>query len=371
MAARLKLPFVEGPGTGTPALHLLSADEPVELWRSIASDHASVWVVERTSFGEDPPLLLTLRARLPADRLSYVELPLVSWWEAREDQLAGLPFGAAAASYLASGGHEGFLSELHALASLDRPAEIQVPQRVRAAYLLEAQKLSPGARLALDKLSVAPTPFCPELLERVGAKPHLDELERLGWLSWDEGWRFADVAARTVLRASLQRGRRRRSEDEARALVRAAEEEMGEVHQQPAHTSLPRLTSGLGRLYPDWTSQLFGQGVMQDGNRFALTRFGDCDEPSGVSLELSEEPLLLHLYGRIYVPDALSIGPSVPLKLRSVDRGAAVYLEPLEPSAGAGRDGTLDYWFYVDRRGVLNVECDVAEALAEFELSVL
>lgn len=42
----------------------------------------------------------------------------------------------------------------------------------------------------------------------MGLKPHLEELERKGWLVYGDGWRFVREAERRLLRAALPPGQR-------------------------------------------------------------------------------------------------------------------------------------------------------------------
>jgi len=169
------------------------------------------WVVFLPPYGEDPAGLLELRASLPAERVRYLELHPLGWWEARGGLLATLPFEEAARVYLAAGGQPGHLGELLAL----RPpggfaGRLPLPRRVSAAYRRESRYLSLEARVALERLSVHPGTLPAELITAFGLEEEVEELERKRWLVFrGQGWAFRHEAGRRVLAEGLEEGRRR------------------------------------------------------------------------------------------------------------------------------------------------------------------
>lgn len=368
LATHLRLPFVEGVGSGGPAVHLLSANESAELWQTVADDSTGVWVLQSNSMGDDPPLLLTLRSRLQAERMSYLALPKASWREAREGFLAEATFELAAGTFLASGGHPAFLKES---ASLIRQAagnlnEIPVPQRIRAAYLLEAQALSREALLALERLSVVSGAHTLSLLDHLGVTPHLEELERLGWLTYDGNWHFADTAARTVLRSTLQPGRRHIYQDEARALEVRPE---GPASAGQPIAEISRAEARIGQPYLGWTAHIFGPGAEQRGSLVTLFRSGNEVEDSGLELAIEQRPLLVHLFGSVHAPCLPTQGSNMPFRINA--RGSsALCLRVMDGQSGPSKPGVVDHWYYVENAGAISVRCIDSPSVVDFEVAL-
>jgi hypothetical protein len=210
LAQRLKLPMVQGALSTTPAVHVIEAEveSPKDVAQHILHQHAGVWVILQSSLGEDSELLLRLRNLYPVERLRYLEFGALSWHEARV-LMSALTFEEAARIYTESGGNYGFMRELLLLRPPDGfAARLPLPQRIRAAYLLEANRLDPGPRDALDQLSVHPGTLSQVVLERLGLSSHLDELEMAGWLRFGTAWGFCQETARRVIYRNLHPGRR-------------------------------------------------------------------------------------------------------------------------------------------------------------------
>lgn len=213
LAQRLDLPFVTSPLKNESAVRYLDLqDANVGLAQQIANDKSSVWVLRRSHFGEDPELLLSLRARLPASQLRFIKLEPLEWWDVRDSLLEGRPFPEASQLYLESSGNPWVLQELLKLRNgLAQGTELPTPLRARATIELESRRLSPGARHAINRLSVHRGPLSLELLRDLGAETFLDELELEGWLHYDDsGWHFTSELARRMLRDLLPAGTRRR-----------------------------------------------------------------------------------------------------------------------------------------------------------------
>ncbi len=196
LAQRLGLPYREGLGPG-PALRLLEEPYPKEVDR-VLRDRSSIYVV-LMDFGEDPLFLLELRSRYPPERTRVLELPLLAWDRARGSLLKGLPFPRAAQVYLASGGNPGLMREILACDRL-------VPQVARAQVQLLARRLSLPARQALERLALQKGRIPPPLLEAFEALPHLEEMERKGFLAYRDGWAFAREHLRRLLASGLPPG---------------------------------------------------------------------------------------------------------------------------------------------------------------------
>jgi hypothetical protein len=210
LAQRLKLPVVQGAMSTKPAVHVIGDDigSPRDVAHHIMEKRDGVWVILESSLGQDSELLLRLRNLYPVERLRYLEFGALPWHEARA-LMSALAFDEAARIYIESGGNYGFMRELLLLRPPDGfVARLPLPQRIRAAYLLEANRLDAGSRDALDQLSVHPGTLSQVVLARLGLSVHVDELEAAGWLRFGTAWGFCQETARRVLYRSLLPGRR-------------------------------------------------------------------------------------------------------------------------------------------------------------------
>lgn len=132
--------------------------------------------------------------------MRVVVLKPLSFQEARKGVLGGLSFLEAGRIYLEGGGEPEAMREL-----LQTPG---LPQRTLAQLRLRARYLSQPAREALERLSIQPGPIPQALLQALEALPHLEELERKGWLFYREGWRFTREWERRLLYCTLPPGQR-------------------------------------------------------------------------------------------------------------------------------------------------------------------
>ena len=214
LAKRLRLPYVEDLQQQRPALYYVAPEEHTleGLPERICRDRASVWVIGRSSYGEDSRLLLHVRAGVPAERLRFVTLAPLSWLEAKHSLLEDVAFQEGASLYLAASGNPGYLAELLDLRRRGAlAAPLPVPQRLRAAIALEARHLGKAARQALERLAVHAGAFTPALLGVLDATASIDQLERSGWIRYDGSrWRFRDPLAAKLLSAGLEPGHRLR-----------------------------------------------------------------------------------------------------------------------------------------------------------------
>lgn len=218
LARQIGLPIAYGANGPGAAVHFVSESEPFDaaLARRILEDKQSVWILACSPYESDGRLILEIRANYPASRLKHVTLAPITWPEARQSLLADLRFEEAARFYLFSGGHLGFLSELLAARPVHEAADpLPMPQRIRATFLLKAQRLGEAALEAAQQLAVHPGPIPAALLDAFGAEPHLDRLESLGWLQFDGGYRFTTEAGRRALYESMAPGQRRRAHERA------------------------------------------------------------------------------------------------------------------------------------------------------------
>lgn len=321
LAHRLALPFVEGPEAAHEVRALRYVDpescDPAATSQRITRDGASVWVVARSTFGEDPSLLLRLRAALPPERLRFERLAPLTWDEARRVMTEGIAFDEAATLYLASAGNPGYLGELVALRGGEPIVPpVPIPQRLRAAYELEARRLSKPARQALERLSLVEGAISSQALEALGAASCIDELERCGWLLYQSGsWTFADAAAAQALQGEIHEGERERIRSRIQSCAR------DEGHRRAAGQ---RRSGGLatssysvgdsedpGRGRPSIVTIGRGHELWLDDARVTgttATLFGDTvtwakpdarADDSGIAWSLPETPVLLRFAGRV------------------------------------------------------------------------
>ncbi|MFO7546535.1 MAG: hypothetical protein R6W77_13670 [Trueperaceae bacterium] len=321
LAQRLALPFVEEAGTalGISALRYVDPEscDPVATAHRIANDRANVWVLGRSTFGEDPSLLLRLRSTLPPERLRFVRLEPLTWDEARNAIPESIHFDEAATMYLASAGNPGYLAEL---VKLRRSGHIvpplPIPQRMRAAYELEARRLSKLARQALERLSLIEGTISGKELDALGATPYIEELERCGWLVYEgAAWRFADAAAARSLRGEIHEGERKRirtvidacSLDETRRGSGTEQQPGGRplgggpVGNGQAHAHLQPAIIPMGRGEEVWLddARVVGPAATLAGDAVTWVHSDARDHSSEIVWSLPETPVLLHLAGRV------------------------------------------------------------------------
>ena len=341
LAARLGLRKTEELAGSGPALRHLPADQKYDddVVRRIVDDDSSLWVVERPRFGEDSAFLLKLRGSQQPQRMSYLELPGLSWRELKAQLDGSLSFREAAELYSRTSGHSGYLRELLDLQRAARPAAAaQLPQRIRAAYGLEARRLSIEARYALERASVHPGPLSDGLLRALEVEAHLVELERRNWLILDSAWRFRGEVSRSAIYLSLPKGQARLYHQRAaaylesigtsaaaeyhRSLVagavdwgRAGEELSGWGKQlteeragdRPADTPTPRRVLIRDEV-PLLESRLFGEQVEAEGGRATLIRQPLELGESGAEWQLLIPKGVLHLRGSVFARSALDVG---------------------------------------------------------------
>lgn len=289
------------------------------------------FLVLRLDPGEEPRFFLELRAHYPAERVRVLDLPPLTWLEAKRGVLAGVAFPEAAQAYFLAGGQPEWIPDWQACP--------RNPKRPLAQLRLQTRLLSEPARLSLERLSVASGPIPEEVMDALGVLPHLDELERKGWLAYREGYRFAKEAERRLLYATLAPGQRHEFHERAatalafsgrpreEALHRLAlGEEVGSFLPLPLRQALlgegsKGVSLGLGRervLLPRVQEGLL---PLEKGFALALLEPG---EEAFLELEPTEEALVLEARGEAYSPqDALGLF----LEVRTLRRRACVRLE--------------------------------------------
>ena len=415
LASQLDMPLIEGPLGQTRALRYFR--EPLSLapdmLHRIVEDKENIWVIECSAFGEDSSSVLRLRESYPPDRTLYLDLPPLSWNEARDHFLKDIPFGEAARLYMASGGHISFLDELIQL----RPPEgytgaMPTLRRVQARYKLEARYLSREARYMLEKLSIHPGALPQEFLNTFGATPHLDELERRGWLVFDEGWHFVNETVRQIMYDVLKPGQRQRYHREAASYFSLAGNVMAVAHhsfmlgdsfewdsilnyadswkrlslQSKLGESLPEAAPikdnfAMGESLALLETQRYGEGLTEDAGQLTLLRNPTELAESGIEWQLPEEASILTISSQVYFRNALVIGmngEATPLKLELFgSQKQTIYFadvaKPCLDEDGAivlPLDETFRYHFHVKGFSHVSLESKAENAVMEIDLLV-
>lgn len=403
LARELGLPFIEGVESGVAAVRYLPLPQTKEQIRRVLQDEKSLWVLPTAPFGEDHSTLLELRAQWPAERARYITLSPLPWPAVAQGWLRELPFPKAAEIYLCSGGDAAHLKHLLEVDRSDQEV-LPLPQQVRAAYQRESRFLSYPARLALERLAVHPGPLSDGLIEALDAHEHLDELERRGWLAYEEEWYFASEPARQVLYRALQPGRRAEYHRAAARYFAAKGEPIAHAyHSRCAHPDRepPAPPPGIS----DWArvvwmggqttkpagdettevevgEEIFceppefrGAGWGQYDQRYFFVRNGPPYRENALIFPGSEEPVLVRLRGRGWVQNVLGVGldgERVPLSLQVAGREVALFA----PVAGEVRAGErtllpierFDVWLGLPAGQPLRFSSAAERILLEFEL---
>lgn len=412
LAAALRLRLLDGPGAGErPSVRLLQPPFGEERAQQVALDRHSLWVVPLPAFGEESLSVLGLRSQIRPERLFEVEVPPLSWPQARDGPLKGVPFGRAAAVYLQAGGDASYLADL-----LESGPDT-LPGRIHAAYLWEARHASLDARLALERLAVHPGPLPDALIDGFDARTSLDELERRGWLLFDGAWRFADPVARRVVHLGLQPGRKRQFhalaaaclEREGLALAAAyhRREAGGPVDLEgslaglepwarrallaavpdlapagvapgPADSEAAALEARAGAELALLEESCYGRQIRGGGAHWSIVRAGSESAPSGVVFETPWEPLALHLRGSGFAQSPMNVGldgRAAALTVR-IDGALVAVLVP-GVSRAEKVDGVrllpfgerIDAWLEVPAGRRLRLESGATLALLELEVA--
>lgn len=401
LAAQMGLPFVDGcAGSGAAVRYVVPDDSTCsDVATAIERDDACVWVLPRSLFGEDEAIVLRLRAVMPPDRLRFKTLEPLDWWSVKAMLPKDVTFPEGARLYLASGGNQQYLHELLELRTMGGPgAPLPVPLRMRAAFALEARKLSDGARHSLERASLHRGTLSRDVLSAVGASTHVEELERNGWLTYDGGgWRFASEVSRRMLEGLFREGSRHRIHDE----IAVALEGLGAASEAAYHRSLstgepmradsasevdnrnrtPTIVHvGVGqeRWLDDAATE--GTSVRIDGDRVGFARTESSCPCSRARYRLEPEPLLLRVKGRAYVDAgaSTSVGEqAATLVLSLLDSGARPVHLGGEGGAHIGPGEQLclpleqrfDYWLLAPAARELTLESCSTGAIIELRLA--
>lgn len=407
----LRLPVVEGVGGSEKAVHTVSPPLSEDSVKEIVAAREGAWVVRVPAYGEDSREILELRSSYDPAKLRYVELPHVSWEDARRGLLHNLRFDKAAEAYVWTGGNGGFLRELAKMQWIrEGDGVFAVPQRIRAAYQLEVRYASLKARLALERLSVHPGPITDSLIDALDARDALDELERRGWLIYEGTWRFREPESRTVLYRSVQPGRRASYHREVALQMSLEGDWLSESYHRLAsgqqvtwsndasHVpqglvrdavraalgldvdgSRPRYVQAeVGRELALLEAGRHGKGISGEGADWRLVKIPGRG-PSAISFELPGSPLLVHLCGRFWAEAPLGIGvagQALPLELQLGDDRRVVFLQGLAEAVARDEalllpmSGNVDIWFMVSDAVEARIVTTAEAAVMEFEVTV-
>lgn len=404
LARELSLPFIEGVEGGAAAVRYLPLPQTEEQIRRVLRDDKSLWVLPTAPFGEDHSTLLELRAQWPAERARFVTLSPLPWPAVAQGWLRDLPFPKAAEIYLCSGGDAAHLKHLLEVYRSGQDG-LPLPQQVRAAYQRESRFLSYPARLALERLSVHPGPLSDGLIEALDAQVHLDELERRGWLAYDEEWYFASEPARRVLYQALQPGRRAEYHRAAARFFAAEGEPIARAYHEVC-AQPDRALPGPPPELADWARAVWtgpqpsepvryeagvevgeeifceppevrGGGWGSYGQRYFFVRNGPPYRENALVFPGAEEPVLVHLRGRGLVQNVLDVGldgERVPMVLQVGDRELALFA-PVSQEARLGDRALLpiedfDVWLGLPAGQPLRFSSEAERIVVEFGLEV-
>jgi DNA-binding CsgD family transcriptional regulator len=187
------------------------------LGRRIAGSHTLMLLTARGDASDGQRRVRRALAEIPTGNLVRIEVPLLS--EAAVHQLAGEAGKHGAEIYRASAGNAFFVTELL------RASADALPASVRDAVLARAERLSPGARAALDTVSVFPRRAeAAVALQMLGdaAADGLTECVSAGMLVPDgEHYTFRHEIARRSIEAALPQPRRQELNTRAFAVLRS------------------------------------------------------------------------------------------------------------------------------------------------------
>lgn len=364
LATALGMTFIDGcSGTAAGLRYVVPDDETcANVATRIAEDKKNVWVIESSVFGEDDDLLLRVRAAIRPDRLRFVALDPLSWWAAKRMLPSEMLFAERARLFLASGGNQAYLTELLKLRDIVEPgAPLPVPLRVRAAFALETRRLSESARRSLESASIYQGPLSRALLDAVGCSETLDELERTGWLTFeDAGWRFTSEISRRMLEGQMREGIKRRLHAEAAvALERQGSTAAAAYHRARSNGTWPSSVANhasskdpaaaatpvaVGREFWLDETEIVGSFAQMEGNKVTLARTTSDRADSFVAIRLPEEPLLLRVRGRscLEATPPTDVGDeSSPLRMTLSAAGAREVRFVTDDEVAVGADGEL------------------------------
>lgn len=336
LADELDLPFYEGWRPGAAGMVYL--EEPLPTFEELERPHdwPRVLVVARPALGEEPGLLLGLRAVYPAERTRFLQVPRLSFAEAA-GLLGNLPFVDAARYYLRSHGRDELLEEMVR-------ANHEMPLKYRAVYKIESRRLRRKSRLALERISICPEHINPDLARRMGSEEDLEELERRGWLVYDRGWRFADPVARRALEYDLPDGLKVQYHQRAAAAwEQAGKPLLAAWHRLQAGESVnlpeiaaqsgdyytsallaeddekpPLKQAGRGKLIPLLENERRGSGLERRDGSWLILRPEYAGEAAWLEFEPLETDSILRVAGELWVfaPLSGSLLGQPPLALR-------------------------------------------------------
>ncbi|HKI57389.1 MAG TPA: hypothetical protein VKB31_09580 [Trueperaceae bacterium] len=413
LARRMDLPFVEGLTGNERAVRFLQDYANVDRRELLAAieHNNSLLVLERPLYGEDPRLLLEVRSRYPADRVRYVELPSVTWPEARVGLLDAFGFEGAAAIYLESCGEPRYLQELLSMTEPGgRSPGSPVPHRVRAAYELYMRNLSPDAQLALKRLSVHPGDLPDTLVRHVAPGKALYELEQHNWLVYRDAWAVNSSTAQQVVYQSLPPGQRHEFHREAVQVLDATRFALAAAYHRlqlgeaiDAEDLLGRvagwrraaLAAALQRALPvrplptvavdtvplglPSLEGVRGPGVQVDGATVRWWRTAGVRDTGRCVWALPPGPLVLRLRGNALAHNPLGIGlqgDAAPLRIRVIGTRLTLVLCDVAQAAQVGEDIVLpltaDFDFAVVLPAATGIELEsrAHTAVAEVALTL-
>ena len=426
LARWMGLNFNEGLAGNEGVLKYAKSPFPSDLRQQVLSAKGLV-VLARSAFGEAPRALLELSEALPAQRVTELTLPPLTWSEARQGPLAGLRFFRAAALYTASQGVPSHLRERlrdDEHGSVLEPGQLPAaPAKMLSKLQLELRYLPMDARIALEKLSVHPARIPEGLVGAMEAEAHLEEFERRGWLSYRQFWRFAHESVRRILHEGLQPGRRTRAHTRAATYFANAGHAAAEAYHR-LHAGEPvnwehvsdqlKIPERLAlcnwlqlQLQPDTANNLletmpslespakseftagarelalletarYGEGMTDEHGRVTVVRTASHSQRCGLIYAPLEEPALLRICGRALVENTFGFGlepDADPLSVGLHRQPDRVRVLTVERSVQHGAQVILpageqfEYWFLMRPDQALHLSSGMERGIMELELT--
>jgi len=320
LAEELELPFIKGWRAGATGVVYL--EEPLPAFEDINKpyDWPRVLVIAKPAFGEEPQLILQLRTVYPTERIRFLQVPKLSFSEASVF-LKGLSFADASLYFIRSHGRDELLEEMV-------NAKHEMPLKYRALYKIEARRLRRKSRLALERISICPEKINANLARRMGSEEDLEELERRGWLVYDDGWRFADPIARRALEYDLPTGLKVQyhlraadaweqagepllaawhrlqagsQEDLATLAARSGNHYAAAILSKSPGTRFSRKKFGKGQPLPLLEREVWGEGLEQYETAWLILRPEYAGETVWLEFEPLEDDSILHISGQLIV----------------------------------------------------------------------
>jgi hypothetical protein len=416
LARSLNLSFVEGLTGPAKSLKFLKQPFAQNALENIVEHIEGVVAVSLSTFGELPRLILELEERLSDSRLIYFDLKPLSWVDARNGPLAQISFSQAAQYYLETQGNPTHLQYL--LAGTQSNVQVQPYSKIASKIQLEARDLSHEARLALERLSIQPGSIPEGLIQALVAEPHLDELERSGWLRFSDAWYISYESVRRLIYTSNKPGFRVRTHQRAARYFESINEPLQaafhrsgaleptdweellefsdpvqrlaleywlskELHRNLRNKSNPKIPKTLQKSIdlehelPVLENDRFGTGLEFEDSAMRFVRASMQPEPAGMEFHAFENDVVICARGQAFSEHLFGMGLSgqaVPLEFGlSGGRPRLILLDISAPSMVGDitvlpLEERFEHWIYIPSGTGFYVHSRLENGIVDLEL---